>query len=86
MPGGDGGDSHDAGAGPPPRGAGALSLAAVLSYILSRSVGLPLISDDIGDWLGALGIAAAACETAALAICSSVLWRPRADRHRPALA
>ena len=66
-------------------GAAALCLAAVLSYVLSRSVGLPSMSDDIGDWLNRLGIAAVACETVAVAICSAVLWQSRADR-RPAIA
>ena len=61
-------------------GAAALCLAAVLSYVLSRSVGLPSMSDDIGDWLNRLGIAAVACETVAIAICSAVLWQSRADR------
>ena len=66
-------------------GAAALCLAAVLSYILSRSVGLPSMSDDVGDWLNRLGIAAVACETAAVMICSVVLWQARAGR-RPAVA
>ena len=66
-------------------GAAALCLSAVISYILSRSVGLPSMPDDVGDWLNRLGIAAVACESAALMICSVVLWRARANR-RPRLA
>ncbi len=66
-------------------GAAALCLAAILSYVLSRSVGLPSMSDDIGDWLNQLGIAAVACETAAVMTCSVVLWQAHADR-RPAVA
>ena len=30
--------------------AGAISLGALVAYFLSRSVGLPSMSDDIGDW------------------------------------
>ncbi|MBV9336831.1 MAG: hypothetical protein JO243_13180 [Solirubrobacterales bacterium] len=66
-------------------GAAALCLAAVLGYVLSRSVGLPSMSDDIGDWFNPLGIAAVACETGAVIICSIVLWQARAAR-RPAVA
>jgi len=66
-------------------GAAALCLAAVISYVLSRSVGLPSMSDDVGDWLNRLGMAAVACEAAAVMICSVVLWQARADR-RPRIA
>jgi hypothetical protein len=43
-------------------GAGAISLGAVLAYFISRSVGLPSMSDDIGNWGNPLGLAAVACE------------------------
>jgi hypothetical protein len=55
-------------------GAGALSLAAILGYVLSRSAGLPSMSDDVGDWLNPLGVAAVACEATVAMICSGVLW------------
>lgn len=44
--------------------------AAVLAYALSRSVGLPQIGDDIGNWLDPLGIAALSVEilTAVLSV------------------
>ena len=44
--------------------------AAIVAYVLSRSVGLPQIGDDIGNWLDPLGIAALSAETltAALAL------------------
>jgi hypothetical protein len=45
----------------------ALALAALVSYLLSRSVGLPSLSDDVGDWLNPLGVIAAGSE-AALAV------------------
>jgi hypothetical protein len=47
-------------------GAGALSVGALVAYFLSRSVGLPSMSDDIGDWTNPLGLAAVACETLVL--------------------
>lgn len=49
--------------------AGALSLAAVSAYVFSRSVGLPSLADDIGDWLNPLGVAALLSETATALIC-----------------
>ena len=48
---------------------GALSAGAVLAYLLSRSVGLPSLGDDIGDWLNPLGVTAVLAEAAAMAIC-----------------
>jgi hypothetical protein len=53
--------------------AGALSLTALLAYLVSRSVGLPLLADDVGDWLNPLGVAAVLAETAAGLICWHVL-------------
>jgi hypothetical protein len=38
-------------------GAGALSLSAILAYLLFRSIGLPHLSDDLGNWLNPLGLA-----------------------------
>jgi hypothetical protein len=46
--------------------AGAISIGALVAYFLSRSVGLPSMSDDIGDWANPLGLAAVACETLTL--------------------
>ena len=44
--------------------AGALSLAALLAYLASRSIGLPSLGDDVGDWLNPLGLVALPCEAA----------------------
>jgi hypothetical protein len=52
--------------------AGAISLGALAAYLLSRSIGLPSMSDDVGDWANALGLAAVACETLTL-----VCWTAR---------
>ena len=39
---------------------------AVVAYVVSRTLGLPLASDDIGQWLDPLGLVAVAAETAAV--------------------
>ena len=53
-------------------GASAISIGALVAYLVSRSVGLPSMSDDIGDWANALGMAAGACEALTL-----VCWTAR---------
>jgi hypothetical protein len=45
-------------------GAAALCLAALVAYGLSRSVGLPMMSDDVGDWRNPLGVVAVMSEIA----------------------
>ena len=52
----------------------AISLGALVAYFLSRSVGLPSLSDDVGDWTNPLGLAAVACETLTL-----VCWIARSS-------
>jgi hypothetical protein len=52
---------------------GALVLAAMLAYVASRSIGLPALDDDVGDWLNPLGIAALLVEMGAALMCSVVL-------------
>lgn len=47
--------------------------ASVLAYLLSRSVGLPQIGDDIGNWLDPLGIAAISVEALAAVVAVWVL-------------
>lgn len=61
--------------------AAALSLAAVLGYVISRSIGLPLLGDDLGDWLNPLGDAALGCEIAVIVIC---VVKPPGAVGRPA--
>jgi hypothetical protein len=41
---------------------GVVAALAVLGYVLSRSVGLPGIGDDVGAWADPLGITAVTCE------------------------
>jgi hypothetical protein len=57
---------------------GVLSALALAAYVASRSVGLPQIGDDVGQWFGTLGVAAVLSEVAALLIASWVLHRAQA--------
>lgn len=54
---------------------GAVCLAAVAGYLWSRGVGLPGASDDIGDWMDPLGIAAITSETIVAITAAFVLMR-----------
>lgn len=54
---------------------GTLALAAVLGYVASRSVGLPSLGDDVGDWLNPLGVAALLCELTVALLCCDALLR-----------
>jgi hypothetical protein len=56
----------------------AISLGALVAYFLSRSVGLPSMSDDIGDWANPLGVAAVACEAVTL-----ICWVARSPALSP---
>jgi hypothetical protein len=61
---------------------GTLALAAVLGYVASRSVGLPSLGDDVGDWLSPLGVAALLCElTVAVLSCDAVLRETMLSRR-----
>ncbi len=59
-------------------GATVLSIAALLAYAASRSVGLPALGDDIGDWLNPLGITAAISESGTVVVSAWALLRSRA--------
>jgi hypothetical protein len=48
--------------------AGGLAASAIVAYALSRSVGLPMMSDDVGDWVNPLGIGALCAEAIAVAL------------------
>jgi hypothetical protein len=50
--------------------AGGICLLALAGYLVSRSIGLPLAGDDIGDWANPLGLAAVVAE--AVVVCSAV--------------
>jgi uncharacterized membrane protein YdfJ with MMPL/SSD domain len=57
----------------------ALVLSALLAYIASRSIGLPSLEDDVGDWLNPLGIAALGVEAVAVLQCAMVPALRRGD-------
>lgn len=65
-------------------GAAALSLAALVAYLLSRSVGLPSLSDDIGDWLNTLGVVSVLAEAAVILIFGCT--QPASRRYRTQIA
>ncbi len=64
--------------------AGGLSTAAVIGYVLSRSVGLPNASNDIGNWTEPLGLAALFLEgiVVMLSTYALMLSSPSAGRTR----
>ena len=57
---------------------GVVGVLAVVGYVLSRTVGLPQIGDDVGAWADPLGITAVSCELVMLAAAAGHhLTRPR---------
>lgn len=67
-------------------GAAMLSVGALLAYTVSRSVGLPSLGDDIGDWLNPLGVVAAISEITTVLICWHTLPRSRTKLNRAHLS
>jgi hypothetical protein len=63
---------------------GVMMLLAVLAFLASRTVGLPMIGDDIGNWTEPLALPAVAAELLAFLTAAAVL-RPDAatQRHTP---
>ena len=57
---------------------GVVTALAVIAYVLSRTVGLPQIQDDIGNWSEPLGIAAITAETLTLLLAVVALRRAEA--------
>ena len=58
---------------------GVVTAAAVVAFVLSRTVGLPQLADDIGNWSEPLGFPALLAEVAAAAVALVAL------RHTPRL-
>lgn len=50
-----------------------ITAAAITAYVLSRTIGLPMIEDDIGNWFEPLGIISVLTETAAFVTCASLI-------------
>jgi hypothetical protein len=53
--------------------AGVVTLLAVVAYVLARTIGLPQIGDDIGNWSDPLGTAAIASESLTFVVAGVVL-------------
>jgi hypothetical protein len=65
---------------------GALGALAIAGYVLSRSVGLPMIEDHVGDWLAPAGVASLLCEGVLVVLALRVLGAPSEDQvvaHQP---
>jgi hypothetical protein len=61
---------------------GGACLLAVVAFILSRTVGLPLISDDIGNWTERLGVVSVLTETGVAILSAAALAKGRRLVHR----
>jgi hypothetical protein len=59
---------------------GAMTLLAVIAFLTSRTVGLPMIGDEIGNWTEPLALPAVAAESLAFLAAVAVL-RPGATPH-----
>ncbi|MCA1984706.1 hypothetical protein [Nocardioides nematodiphilus] len=57
--------------------AGAVTLAAVVAFVASRTIGLPLIGDDVGNWSEPLGYPAVAAEVVVAVVSAMTLLRTR---------
>ena len=56
---------------------GAVCLAAVVGFLASRTIGLPQIGDDVGNWTEPLGIPAVASELLMVVLAWAHLRRGR---------
>jgi hypothetical protein len=67
------------------RVAGALPASVIVGYTLSRTIGLPQATDDIGNWSEPLGMASLFVEGSLVALTGGVLLARRSagrDAHR----
>ena len=60
-----------------------IGTGAITAYVLSRTIGLPTDTEDIGNWNCALGIAALSTETLVVLLAA---WRMQPRRSRQAAA
>jgi hypothetical protein len=60
---------------------GVMSMLAVVAFLASRTVGLPQIGDDVGNWTEPLGLPAVAAETLAFLAAAVVLRTDAARGH-----
>jgi hypothetical protein len=52
---------------------GGACLLAVIAYVVSRTMGLPLMADDIGNWWETLGVVSVLTESAVVVLAATVL-------------
>jgi hypothetical protein len=62
---------------------GAACLLAVVAYVLSRTVGLPLMADDVGNWMERLGVISVLTESGVVVLAGFALARARRRAHKP---
>jgi hypothetical protein len=63
---------------------GVMTALAVVAFVVSRTVGLPQIGDDIGNWTEPLGFPALAAEALAAVVAAVALQRNHHhSHHRP---
>ena len=62
----------------------ALSLGAIVGYLLSRSIGLPQLADHVGRWADPAGLAALTFEVASVLLATGAVARIPSDRMAPA--
>jgi hypothetical protein len=61
---------------------GAVCLLAVAAYAVSRTVGLPLMADDVGNWMERLGVISVLTESGVVLLAVAALARARGSRRR----
>ncbi|MEP7089507.1 MAG: hypothetical protein ABI776_05300 [Nocardioidaceae bacterium] len=63
---------------------GLVTVLAVVAFVVSRTVGLPQIGDDVGNWSDPLSFPAVAAEVlAAVAAVAALRRRPAHAHHHP---
>lgn len=64
---------------------GAVTLLAVVGFLLSRTVGLPELADEVGNWTEPLGLPALLAETATVLVTAYTLQHttPLHRRNQP---
>lgn len=55
--------------------AGLVNALAIAAYAVSRSLPLPQIADDVGNWTEPLGMAAVVAEAVTVLVAAAVLWQ-----------
>ena len=62
----------------------AFAAAPLAGYLISRSIGLPGDTDDLGNWMNSLGIASLFVESGLIALSVTRLWQLGHAEARPA--